>query len=38
MLAATALAAGVTELLTFNLSDFTRFAPDGLNPRDPAAI
>ena len=37
-LAATALAAGVADLLTFNQSDFVRFAADGLNPLDPATV
>ena len=37
-LAATALAAGVADLLTFNGSDFAPFAADGLNPLDPAAV
>ena len=37
-LAATALAAGVPNLLTFNTSDFTRYAADGLKVIDPAAV
>ena len=37
-LAATALAAGVPAVLTFNTGDFARFAADGLNPLDPAAV
>ena len=37
-LAATALAAGVADLLTFNRSDFAPFAADGLNPLDPATV
>ena len=37
-LAAAALAAGVPTVLTFNTADFARFAADGLNPLDPAAV
>ena len=37
-LAATAIAAGVSQILTFNGRDFARFAPDGLAALDPAAV
>ena len=37
-LAATALAAGVPAVLTFNTGDFARFAADGLTALDPAAV
>ena len=37
-LAATALAAGLADLLTFNTGDFARFAPDGLSALDPATV
>ena len=37
-LAATAIAAGVPAVLTFNVGDFARFAADGLAALDPAAV
>ena len=37
-LAAVAIAAGVPNVLTFNTGDFARYAADGLNVIDPAAV
>lgn len=37
-LAAVALAYGITQILTFNGSDFNRFAPFGVSPVDPATF
>lgn len=37
-LAAVALAYGIENVLTFNIRDFVRFAPEGLNIVDPATV
>lgn len=37
-LVAAMLAHEITHILTFNTRDFTRYAPDGIVPVDPAAL